>query len=145
MAKIKTIFTGHGNFATGIASSVRLLAGVPNNFEFIDFTASMDEDDVTAKLNAFNDAAQPLLVFTDLVGGTPYKCAATLAYNNSDQDIAVVAGCNLASILETMFNEYSSAADYAADLVAATNRGAQVLDLTPTENVADDFGDDDGI
>ncbi|WP_125571102.1 PTS sugar transporter subunit IIA domain-containing protein [Lacticaseibacillus songhuajiangensis] len=143
MAKIHTIITGHGNFASGMRSSVKLLAGVPDNFDFLDFTENMSEEDVSAKLDELNASGEPLLVFADLLGGTPYKCAAKLAVAHPEQDIAVVAGCNLASLLETMFDDYANASEYANALVDATKRAAQVLDLTPDEPEEDT--DEDGI
>ncbi|AHJ34571.1 MAG: PTS sugar transporter [Lacticaseibacillus rhamnosus] len=142
MAKIHTIITGHGNFATGLGSSVALLAGKQENFDFVDFTEDMGEADVDAKLRSLIKPEESVLIFTDLVGGTPYKCAAKIAYEMSDRDIAVVAGCNLASLLETIFGEYSNSEEYASALVKSSKLATQVLDLTPSDE--SDNSEDDG-
>ena len=62
-----------------------------------------------------------------MVGGTPYKVAAKLAFEN--KNIKVVAGCNLASLLETMFNQYNSLDNYANELVKISKMGTQILEL----------------
>lgn len=34
---IGIIVCGHGNFGTGISSALKLIAGLPENYEYIDF------------------------------------------------------------------------------------------------------------
>ena len=140
MSKIHTVITGHGNFATGLRSSIKLLAGVPETFDFVDFTEDMSEEDMMERLSTLNQNGDAILYFADLLGGTPYKCAAKIAFDNSEQDVAVVAGCNLGALLETMFDDYHDAKTYADALVDATKASVQVLDLTPDvqDNVEED-------
>ncbi|WP_125706113.1 PTS sugar transporter subunit IIA [Lacticaseibacillus daqingensis] len=141
MAQYQTIVTGHGRFATGMKGALDLLAGPQDTFTFIDFTEDLSEEALSGKLQAaLTDT--PTLIFTDLVGGTPYKEAAKLAFNR--HDVVVVAGCNLASLLETIFGTYASLPDYANALVAVTQRSAQVLDLSDDATDAPDE-DEDGI
>jgi len=139
MAHFKTIITGHGHFATGLQSAVELLAGEQATLQFIDFTSEMTDTDLAAKLTAAIDD-QPTLIFTDLLGGTPYKEAAKIAFTN--QNVAVVTGCNLGSLLDALFTDFTSLPDYAQALVATTNRSAQVLDLTDS---SDEEEPEDGI
>ena len=127
MLKFKTIVTGHGKFATGIQAALELLAGPQANMAFVDFTERMRDDQLAEQLKSIisND---PTLVFTDLIGGTPYNEASKIAFENPC--VAVVAGCNLSSLLESLFNDYSSLPDYAQSLVDITNKTVQKLDLT---------------
>ncbi|WP_246287248.1 PTS sugar transporter [Lacticaseibacillus absianus] len=135
MAQYSTIVTGHGHFATGMQSALELLAGPQATIQFIDFEDGMSEDTLGVRLAAAV-ADAPTLIFTDLVGGTPYKEAAKLAF--AHRNVAVVAGCNLASLLETVFGNYDSLPDYANALVAITQRSAQVLDLSLDEDTGTD-------
>lgn len=139
MAQYQTIVTGHGHFASGLQAAIKLLAGEQPTLTFVDFSDGMSEDDLGTKLAAIS-AEKPTLFFTDLVGGTPYKESAKIAF--ARKDVAVVAGCNLASLLETIFADYATLNDYASALVESTKRSAQVLDLSDDEpEEQDDFSD----
>ncbi|MCT4598968.1 MAG: PTS galactosamine/N-acetylgalactosamine transporter subunit IIA [Vallitalea sp.] len=106
---IGIIVTGHGNFATGVNSAIKLIAGEQNNFLCIDFTAHMSADDIK---NDLQDAIESLshcdniLLLADLQGGTPFKCALELCVNNDR--LALIGGINLPLILESCFSrEYA--------------------------------------
>lgn len=143
MTKPKIIVVGHGNFASGICSSLELFVGPQNKSNFIDFTKEMNEDDLAKKINE-QVSNQEIIFFTDLVGGTPYKLVAELAYHN-DQ-IGVVAGCNLSSLLETTYRDYHSKEELMHDLVAITQKTAQVFDKTTlTKENQDKTNFSDGI
>ena len=75
---MQIVVTGHGNFATGIASTVQLLAGNVSGVQYVDFTADMNEETLTNKLQETLTQDQGTVFFCDLLGGTPYKQAATL-------------------------------------------------------------------
>lgn len=127
MVKFKTIITGHGKFATGLQSSLELLAGPQDSMTFIDFSEGMTDDQLIDQLKRAISAS-PTLIFTDLVGGTPYNEASKIAFDH--RHVAVVAGCNLSSLLEALFSDYSSLLDYAQSFVNITKKTAQKLDLT---------------
>ncbi|URW70702.1 PTS sugar transporter subunit IIA [Lactobacillus kefiranofaciens subsp. kefirgranum] len=144
MTKFKLIVTGHGHFATGLKSAVNLLAGAQENINYIDFTEGMTDKTLHLKLENCIDDNTSTLFFTDLVGGTPYKEAAKIAFNNSK--IHVVAGCNLASILETIYKKYDNLTEYANDLVKVSKMGTQNLDLSDISDTSENQNDlDDGI
>lgn len=97
------ILCGHGRYASGVGSTVEMLAGKHEDLYLIDF---LEEDsDVTLKEKMIrivkdHDEAQVLFI-CDLLGGTPYKVSAELA--NFNPLMEVVAGCNIASIMEALF------------------------------------------
>ncbi len=47
---MQIIVTGHGNFASGIESTVKLLAGSIKNIKYIDFTEDMNEESLMKKI-----------------------------------------------------------------------------------------------
>ena len=47
---IGLIVTGHGNFATGLTSSLKLIAGEPKNYVAVDFLESYSVDDLEREL-----------------------------------------------------------------------------------------------
>jgi PTS system N-acetylgalactosamine-specific IIA component len=134
MSKIKTIITGHGNFATGLAGAVELLAGNQSNYVFIDFSKEMSEEELGEKLESLV-GKQTTLIFTDLIGGTPFKEATKIAF--SKDNVRVVTGCNLASLLETIFRDYKTVDNYADDLVYITKQTVQVYKAV--DEIEEDF------
>lgn len=99
------ILTGHGNYATGLKSSVNLIAGVNNDLYAVDFT--VEDSDITLKdkiKNILNENADSQVLFVcDIAGGTPFKVAAEIA--NYNDNFEVTAGCNISSLLEVLFQK----------------------------------------
>ncbi len=96
------IITGHGSFASGIQTSVQLIAGEQMNIEYIDFVESDSTADLEKKLNsALNrlKETEGVLVLCDLVGGSPFKTAASLSVQR--QNVFVIGGANMAMVIET--------------------------------------------
>ncbi|AVK99183.1 hypothetical protein [Pediococcus inopinatus] len=100
---MQIIVTGHGNFASGIGSTVKLLAGSIDGVQYIDFTEDMNENNLAKKFKDIISNGEKTLFFCDLVGGTPYK-QAVVASDGQEDRIAVVAGCNVGSLLELGLN-----------------------------------------
>ncbi len=99
---IGIIISGHGNFATGIASSLKLVSGGPLNVEYVDFleTDSIEKLKEKYKLALNNlKKCSDILALTDLAGGSPFK---TLVELNTEVNtkIEVIAGTNLPMALE---------------------------------------------
>ncbi|MGP1376282.1 MAG: PTS fructose transporter subunit IIA [Bulleidia sp.] len=101
---IGIVVTGHGSFATGLTSSVRLIAGEPTQYETVDFLPEDSVETLTEKLReAFSQLAsckEGILVFTDLTGGSPFKAAAELSMQAGEQKIVVLSGTNLGMLIE---------------------------------------------
>lgn len=119
----KLIITGHGQYASGLQSSLELLAGANEDLVFIDFHGDMTESELKHQMEETIERHQgdEFLIVCDIVGGTPYKNAAVLA-NDSDR-IEVVAGCNLGSILEATFQkEAMPLAELASILVDSSKK-----------------------
>lgn len=97
---IGLVVTGHGNFASGLSSSVDLIAGPQPHYVAVDFdgngTDRLEED----LKNAYAKLADcdGIIVFSDLAGGSPFKTAALLAASGTD--IRVLAGTNLPMLCE---------------------------------------------
>jgi PTS system N-acetylgalactosamine-specific IIA component len=143
----KLIITGHGQYASGLKSSLELLAGPNEDLIFIDFPAEMNEAGLKGQMEetiqSFNN--DEILFICDILGGTPYKNAATLS--NENGRIEVVAGCNLGSILEAVFQKDTmSLVDLAHSLVDSSKKYTvkfeKIREVQPVHNT-DSF--EDGI
>lgn len=136
---IGLIVTGHGNFATGITSSFRLIAGELPNYEAVDFLPEDSIEMLTEKLN--NAAArlagcEGILVLTDLAGGSPYNVASKMRMERKDT-MEVIAGINLAALIEAgMGRENAADAGELARTVEETAREQVIRFLTDEEQAA---------
>ena len=90
------VLCGHGHYGTSTLESIHMLAGNVDSYSAVDFTKEMDMNQLQAEieklLHAFKDA-----------NGTPFKicCMETTMHAN----VYVLAGVNLAAILETVFGD----------------------------------------
>ena len=93
------IITGHGKFASGLKSSLNLIVGENDFINAIDFTEEKSpeslKEEIKRNLKETNDK---VYIFTDLLGGTPFKVSSELALENSN--IEVLCGTNLPMLVE---------------------------------------------
>jgi len=100
---IGVILTGHGSFASGLYSSLKLIAGKQKNIIAVDFASNDSTDDLRNKLNmAIEELSEcdNILVLTDLIGGSPFKESILIKVQSSKR-IEVLSGTNLGMLLET--------------------------------------------
>lgn len=107
---IGIILTGHGSFAPGLMGAVEMIAGKQEDFLVVDFqenesleTFEKKMSDGVAKLLEKNES---VIVFADLLGGTPFRTA-MLAANNRE-NVQVVVGTNLPMLIESTGLRYSA-------------------------------------
>ena len=100
---IGLLITGHGNFATGITTSVNLIAGKQAAYESVDFLTHYSivdlENELTKAMENLKDC-DGIIVMSDLGGGSPFKSSATIGRNY--KDVRVIGGANLPMVLETL-------------------------------------------
>ena len=99
------IIVGHGNFGSGLNSTLELIAGKQDFVKYADFTEDKSPEDlkneVRYQLDSFKDKDK-IYLFTDVVGGTPFKVGCELKLE--DDRIEVFYGTNMAMIIETCMN-----------------------------------------
>lgn len=96
---IGLIVSGHINFASGMASAVKAIAGEQENMVFLDFVETLSPDELEQQMRAAMDAmnAEQVVFLTDLPGGTP--CNRAMAIMMENQSVEVLAGVNLPMIV----------------------------------------------
>lgn len=126
---IGMIVTGHGFFATGITSALKLLVGEPEQYEAVDFELENSIDQLTEKLEGAVERLKDcdgILIMTDLRGGSPYNVASRLCMAGIG-GIEVLAGTNLPMLIEVYMTQ-GMAENTAALAGTAVNAGSsQVL------------------
>ncbi|MGB4985823.1 MAG: PTS galactosamine/N-acetylgalactosamine transporter subunit IIA [Erysipelotrichaceae bacterium] len=142
---IGMIVTGHGNFATGLTSSVKLIAGMPELYEMVDFVETDTTDDLKANLNKAVDnlsGCEAIMVFSDLMGGSPFKTAVEVSMMRTE-NIKVLAGTNLGMLIEiSMARQFIEDFDMLCDMAVNTGKD-QVIKYTYVERVQEES--EDGI
>ncbi len=120
---IGIIISGHGNFATGLRSSLNLIAGNPANVEYVDFVETDSTETLKEKyMSSLNNLSNcnSVLALTDLTGGSPFKTLVELKAEVTTP-LEVIGGTNLAMILEI-----SMAKDFIDDLSALAGTALEV-------------------
>ena len=98
---IGLLVTGHANFGSGITSSVNLIAGEQEAYKYVDFLPTYSTEDLTVEITKAMDElkdCEGVIIFTDLMGGTPFNVSAQLGHGKSN--IRIVAGTNLPMLVE---------------------------------------------
>ncbi|MCF1685391.1 PTS sugar transporter subunit IIA [Tetragenococcus halophilus] len=118
------IVTGHGQFATGLQSSVELIAGKQEKFEAINFEEGESSEDLNNKLKKVvsqMDSKEGVIIFTDIPGGTPFNQSILLS--QEDKQIKVVAGANLPAIMDGIFNRRLEAGTFVEKVLQSGKNG----------------------
>lgn len=98
---MKILIASHGNFASGLKSAIKIIAG-DNDIDCID--AYIDGSDFKDKLNKYIQNNNEICVLTDLFGGSVNQEA--MKYIN-DKKIYLITGVNLSLALEIVLaNKY---------------------------------------
>ena len=109
--RVGMIVVGHGTFAQGLLSPMRMLMGDIQDFCEIEFPVGMAEEELEAQIilaaKKF-EKHDEILILTDIEGGTPFKMAVKVAYENQ---YTVITGVNLPLVLQLamLLDTYDSA------------------------------------
>ena len=99
---IGLIISGHGNFASGLRTSIKLIAGEPYNVEYVDFEETDSTETLKEKyyasLKNLNNC-DGILALSDLAGGSPFKTLVEVK-TEIEKPMEVVGGTNLPMALE---------------------------------------------
>ncbi len=142
------IICGHGGFASGLERAMLQILGEQEAVIAIDFP----ESSTTALLQAQCEAAlaeidkgDGVVFLTDLLGGTPFRVASTLALRQSNRE--VVTGTNLQLLLEMVLERDGLSADeFRRQALVCGHRGLTSLsDEMSKERQADTALVEEGI
>lgn len=102
---IGLLVTGHANFSSGITSSVNLIAGEQEAYRYVDFLPTYSTEDLTHEMmKALEELkeCEGIIIFTDLMGGTPFNVSAQIG--RGKDNIRIVAGTNLPMLVEIVMS-----------------------------------------
>ena len=107
---IGIIVTGHGNFASGLASSIEVIAGKQDKFEAIDFPIGSTNTELAKQLQEAVDRlnCSDIIFCTDIAGGTPFNQSVILSTHLPNSK--VISGTNVPVLLEALFSRANQTA-----------------------------------
>ncbi|MFP2238966.1 PTS galactosamine/N-acetylgalactosamine transporter subunit IIA [Pseudescherichia vulneris] len=123
------ILTGHGGFASGMEKAMKQILGEQPDFIAIDFPETSSTALLTEQLvEAVNNLGcqQEIVFLTDLLGGTPFRVASTLAMQQPGRE--VITGTNLQLLLEMVLDRDGlSSEDFRVQALECGHRGLTSL------------------
>ena len=140
------VITGHGHFPGGILSAVELVAGKQDRVIGVDFEAGQSSGTLKEALTAAVGGmeGEEVLILSDLVGGTPFNMAAEVKQELKGKHIRLLAGTNMAMVVEAVFSRMGVGLDTLAEMAAEA--GAKgVVDFDRLGDVEEKPQFEDGI
>lgn len=141
---MKLIITGHGNFATGLTSSVKLITGLEKALVPIDFEETMSSEDLKVKLTEEINSGdeEAVVIFTDIAGGTPFNQSVLLRSGNDN--IEIVAGTNLPILVEAVLSQEQEVDALLSKLIDSGKNNIKKYE-DPSNKKTQNTNDDEGI
>lgn len=143
---IGCLITGHGDFAPGMTRAMAMIAGTQEQFQVVPFEdgAPLEEfeEQIRTALDGLLRETKGVLIFTDLLGGTPFRTAMLAALDH--ENVEVLTGTNLPmlvemSLLRTIEEDVHALAEKAVEVGSS---GIQISRLSPDEET--ELPEDDG-
>lgn len=122
---VGVIIAGHGNFATGMHSALRLLNGECESLTSIDFQEGTSFEDLCEQVNKEIEkfGENKVIVLTDLPGGSPFKAAAMATFTY--KHVRALTGINFPVLMEIVLSkEYCDDIDILIDKAIDNARDA---------------------
>lgn len=135
------ILTGHGEFSCGLKSALDMVAGDQPAFQIVPFEGSEAAtygDDLRSAITSMRaECEEGVIVFVDLLGGTPFNQSMMIA--NDVDKLEIITGTNLPMIIELLF-----ARNGATDVTALAEQAVTVGQAAVTrQSLASVMGGDD--
>ena len=98
MRPFRIVVAGHGDLADALVSSAQLICGMVEDLHAVGLRPDDSPESFGDRLQAVTATDDPLLILTDLVGGTPHNVA--LAASRRQPAVFLISGVNLAVLIE---------------------------------------------
>ena len=127
----KVVVLGHGGYGSAIRRNIEMLAGVQEDYFYVDFNEDEDAEILRGKIDAVLEQVgdNDVLFCCDIVSGTPFNVAATICAEKSN--FCCVGGLNTMAYM-SMTYELESSAFELADMACEVAKEA-IMRFPPTE------------
>jgi mannose/fructose-specific phosphotransferase system component IIA len=104
MRAFRIVVAAHGDLATGLVSAAQLICGQIDDLAAVSLEPTDSPESFGTRLAAAApDPDAPVLLLTDLVGGTPHNVALALARRRPSA--VLISGVNLAVLMEAAMTD----------------------------------------
>ncbi|WP_297280884.1 PTS sugar transporter subunit IIA [uncultured Anaerococcus sp.] len=125
------ILTTHGNLASGLYSTIKMVAGEFNNIKIVEFHDGDDLEKLDMKIeNAYKDLDyEKIVVLADLAGGTPFN-RSVMTLSNKD-NVQFLAGVNFAMLYQALSSEIDEDGDFLDDIIKTSKQSIISYNVEP--------------
>lgn len=117
------VITGHGGFASGLLQAVEQVAGNQSACVAVDFPEHMGTTELSDALRAALQTvkqADGVVFLTDMLGGSPFRCASELA--DAQGNCEVLTGVNMQLAVEMMLESDGLSLDEFREMALACGK-----------------------
>lgn len=126
---IGLVICGHGTFASGLLKAMHQIVGTQDAVAAIDFHEAKTTAQLTTELKAALEAVdrgKGVVYLTDILGGTPFRVASTIALFT--RECEVITGTNLQLLVEMVLErDVDSVATFRDQALACGHHGLTSL------------------
>lgn len=111
------ILTSHGNYASGLYSTVKMIAGEFPNIRIVEFHEADNLENFDKRLiDAYKDLTyKDIVVITDLAGGTPFNRS---VMSLSDKgNVEFLSGANFAMVYQALSSDIEDLSEFVDDVL----------------------------
>ncbi|WP_276834100.1 PTS sugar transporter subunit IIA [Massilicoli timonensis] len=119
---IHYIITGHANYATAMRSAIEAICGEQECLSYIDYDTTKPLEELKRQYLQTVKHGEQYIFVCDLAGATPFTVSSMLFQDH--QNVRVVAGINLAAILEAIYIREDSLSEICKTMINATKTTA---------------------
>ncbi|KEI10211.1 PTS mannose transporter subunit IID [Clostridium sp. K25] len=102
---MKILIVGHGEYATGIKSTIKLLTGVDKNIDALNLNDELTHEKYKNIVHEYVKNNNELVIFADLTGGAPFQIASQeVLLNRTNNNQYVVGGVPVGCIFDAVMN-----------------------------------------
>ena len=97
------LVVSHGDLAQGLRTAIEMIVGEKPDIKYAIFPPDESPDDFKEKVEtelATLDLKSGVVIFSDLLGGTPFNICAKIALEN--ERIELISGFNLGMVIEAI-------------------------------------------
>ncbi len=102
----RVLVLGHGTISEDIIRTLKLIVGDFKYFHFINLPENQDMDSYEKQIESVvrQNCESGLLIFTDLLGGSPFTVSTRVMRKYWDKKVELITGMNLPMLIEVASN-----------------------------------------
>ncbi|KEI00770.1 PTS mannose transporter subunit IID [Clostridium botulinum] len=102
---MKILIVGHGEYGTGIKSTMKILTGIDENIDALNLNDELTHEKYKSIVHEYVENNDELIIFADLTGGAPFQIASQeVLLNKSNDSQYVIGGVSVGCILDVVMN-----------------------------------------